>query len=206
MSSQRFKSLLLFGPPGVGKGTQGALLSAMPGFVHLATGDIFRSLDRNSALGQEFLKYSTQGLLVPDELTMRLWREYVDSLIEHEHYDPTTEALILDGIPRSTHQAEAIKEHIDVLGIISLVCPDLDLIVERLKKRAIEQDRPDDADEAVIRQRFEVFAAQTQPVLQSFDAALIHEINAVQRPANVLQDILDAILPCVEGQFEDAMG
>jgi adenylate kinase len=205
MSTDRFKSLLLFGPPGIGKGTQGALLGAIPGFKHLATGDIFRRLDRNSALGQEFLKYSTKGLLVPDELTMRLWREYVDSLIEHDQYNPATEVLVLDGIPRSRVQAKAIIEHIDVLGIIALTCPDLDVIVKRLGRRAIQQGRPDDADEAVIRRRFGVFADQTTPVLEYFDDDLIHEINAVQRPANVLRDVLAVILPYVDGEFKDAL-
>ena len=69
----KLKAILLFGQPGVGKGTQGAILGKVPGFCHLATGDMFRGLDRESELGREFLKYSNQGLLVPDEPWQRSW-------------------------------------------------------------------------------------------------------------------------------------
>ena len=88
MMSTRYPSILLFGPPGVGKGTQGQILGSIPGFFHLATGDMFRSLDKESEIGMEFTRYSSQGLLVPDFLTVRLWRQHVEQLIARELYNP----------------------------------------------------------------------------------------------------------------------
>ena len=115
--ADRYRTILMFGAPGVGKGTQGALLGAVPGFYHLATGDIFRSLDTESELGGEFIKYSTQGLLVPDDLTMRIWQQYVDDQIETGQYGPDRDLLILDGMPRTLAQVQAIADRADVLGI-----------------------------------------------------------------------------------------
>ena len=72
-----FRTVILFGPPGSGKGTQGKILGAMPAYFHCACGDVFRSLDPASEMGQEFAKYSKSGSLVPDELTVRLWRQAI---------------------------------------------------------------------------------------------------------------------------------
>ena len=72
---QKFKTILLFGTPGAGKGTQGKILGKVPGFFHLACGDVFRSLDMGSDLGKQFIAYSSRGELVPDELTIELWRQ-----------------------------------------------------------------------------------------------------------------------------------
>ena len=68
-----YRTVLLFGPPGSGKGTQGKILGAMPAFFHCACGDVFRSLDPKSEMGVEFANYSKAGSLVPDELTVKLW-------------------------------------------------------------------------------------------------------------------------------------
>ena len=75
--SIRYRSILIFGGPGSGKGTQGVVLGRMPNLVHLAMGDIFRGLDKESDIGKEFLSYSTKGMLVPDELTVRVFRHHV---------------------------------------------------------------------------------------------------------------------------------
>ena len=115
---EKYPSILLFGPPGVGKGTQGQMLGSIPGFFHLATGDMFRSLDKESEIGMEFTRYSSQGLLVPDFLTVRLWRQHVDQLIARELYNPTSDILLLDGIPRSVPQAESMNEHVNPIVIM----------------------------------------------------------------------------------------
>ena len=193
----RYPSILLFGPPGVGKGTQGQILGSVPGFFHLATGDMFRSLDKESEIGMEFTRYSSQGLLVPDSLTVRLWRQHVEQLISRELYDPSTDVLLLDGIPRSKPQAEAMQDHIDPFMIIHLVCENLDEMVRRMKNRATEQGRPDDANESVIRKRFEVFEEQTAPVLACYDESIVENIDALGTPAEVLQRVLNAVVPAV---------
>ena len=71
----RYKTVLLFGAPGAGKGTQGKILGQIPGFFHLACGDVFRSLDTTSDLGSKFLDFSSRGELVPDEVTIEMWRQ-----------------------------------------------------------------------------------------------------------------------------------
>ncbi|MCH2153569.1 MAG: nucleoside monophosphate kinase [Phycisphaerales bacterium] len=204
--AHNLQSVLLFGQPGVGKGTQGAIIGSIPGFVHLATGDMFRGLDRDSELGQEFIKYSTQGLLVPDELTCRLWQQYVQGLIDTNQYRPNSDVLLLDGIPRSVSQAKLLESHIDVLRVIHLVCPDTDALVERMKKRADKQGRPDDADEDVIRRRLQVYHDETQPVLAHYDPAKIVKIDAIGLPGEILQKILNSIIPVARDVIQNPLG
>ncbi|MEE2912592.1 MAG: nucleoside monophosphate kinase [Planctomycetota bacterium] len=193
----RYPSILLFGPPGVGKGTQGQILGSIPGFFHLATGDMFRSLDKESEIGMEFARYSSQGLLVPDSLTVRLWNQHVEQLMSRELYNRNTDILLLDGIPRSEPQAEAMREHIEPLLIVHLVCENLDEMVTRMKKRATEQGRPDDANESVIRKRFEVYEEQTAPGLACYSQSIIANIDALGTPAEVLQRVLNAVVPII---------
>ncbi len=193
----KFKAVLLFGEPGCGKGTQGAVLGGFPHVRHLAMGDIFRAMDKESDIGQEFLSYSTKGLLVPDELTVRVWRSHVDGLVSGGHLDPSHHTLLLDGIPRTIEQVGLMKAHIDVVRILHLVIRDRDVLVGRLKGRALKGNRPDDADEGVIRARLRVYDESTAPVLSSFDASVVVEINADQSPFAVLRDIAGHMASCL---------
>ncbi len=204
--TDRLRTVLLFGPPGAGKGTQGKLLGAIPGFVHMASGDIFRTLDRESRLGKKFLQYSSQGLLVPDEMTIEVWRDYVDRQIETQVYRPAFDLLVLDGIPRNVAQAGVMARHIQVLRVVHLRPPGIDEMVERLKGRALKEGRHDDADEAVIRRRFEVYEKETSPLLAYYDADMICDISALGSPAEVLQKILDAIVPIYSAHFANPLG
>jgi len=204
--SDKLKTVLLFGQPGVGKGTQGKILGSVRGFVHLATGDMFRGLDRESALGKEFLKYSTQGLLVPDELTCLFWQQYVQGLIDTNQYKPDSDLLLLDGIPRSVEQIKILEEHIEVLRVIHLICDDQEALVKRMKKRADQQGRPDDADEDVIRRRFKVYYEETRPVLEYFDQSRVSEIHAIGLPGQILQKILNEIMPEAKDAIRNPFG
>ncbi len=197
---------LLFGQPGVGKGTQGEVLGRIPGLVHLATGDMFRGLDRDSELGQEFLKYSSQGLLVPDELTCRLWKQYVQGLIDTNAYRPQMDLLLLDGIPRSLGQAQTLDQHIDVLQIVHLVCSDEDRLVRRIQRRAEKQGRHDDADESVIRRRLNVYEQETRPVLDHYDASVVQDVDATGLPMQVTQRVLNTLIPAVENRLANPLG
>ena len=105
----KYRCVLLFGAPGVGKGTQGKLLGRIPGFVHMASGDIFRSLDKSSELGRKFLQYSTQGLLVPDDVTIEVWKDHVGRQVAEGTYRPDRDLLVLDGIPRSVEQCRSLE-------------------------------------------------------------------------------------------------
>ena len=197
---------LLFGQPGVGKGTQGEVLGRIPGLVHLATGDMFRGLDRDSELGKEFLKYSSQGLLVPDDLTCRLWQQYVQGLIDTNAYRPQMDLLLLDGVPRSLGQAAALDQQIDVLQIVHLVCPDEDQLVRRIQRRAEKQGRHDDADETVIRRRLQVYEEETRPVLEHYDASIVQDVDATGLPMQVTRRVLNTLIPAVESRLANPLG
>ena len=164
--STTYKSALLFGAPGSGKGTQGRILGSIPGFYHSSCGEVFRRLNPESELGRIFFDYSSRGELVPDEVTVRMWAE---SLHAHEvlgDFKPKSDLLILDGIPRTVEQARLMEQHIDVLAVIYLVCDNREEMIRRLRRRALKENRPDDADEKVIRKRWEVYEQETAQVLE----------------------------------------
>jgi adenylate kinase len=188
-----FRTVILFGPPGSGKGTQGKILGAMPGYFHCACGDVFRSLDPNSDMGKEFAKYSKTGSLVPDELTVRLWRQAIAEKVESAQYKPEKQMLLLDGIPRTLEQAHLLAGDLDVRAVINLYCNDVEQIVSRLSRRAKLENRADDTDIDVIRHRIDVYEEQTQPLLAYYTMGKIYRVNATRPPEAVTQDILGGI-------------
>jgi adenylate kinase len=202
----KYRCVLLFGAPGVGKGTQGKLLGRIPGFVHMASGDIFRSLDKSSALGKKFLEYSTKGLLVPDDVTIEVWQDHVSRQVAEGDYRPDLDLLVLDGIPRSVEQCRSLDMHIEVLRVVHLAAPSVDEMVGRLKARAQKEGRQDDADESVIRRRFEVYDAETAPILGYYDSSLVSEVVAVGLPAEILMNVLGAIVPVYRDGFGNPLG
>lgn len=194
MSSQScYQTVLLFGGPGSGKGTQGQVLGAFPHFVHISSGDIFRSLSPQSTIGQEFRSYSTKGLLVPDDLTVRVWLRYMDGLEKLERFVPDYHVLISDGIPRTVEQADRLAAHLNVLRIVYFHM-DKARLVERLKGRALKENRVDDAKEEVIAKRIEVYEAATRPVLQKYPASKIVQINADQPVLAVARDVFQSLI------------
>ena len=89
---------------------------------------------------------------------------------------------------------------------IHLVCVDMEEVVQRMKRRAEIQNRPDDADESVIRRRFEVYAQETQPVLGHYDTSLVHDVTAVGNPGDILLNILEKVIPAIKGHFGNPLG
>lgn len=203
--TDKYRTVLLFGAPGAGKGTQGKVLGHIPGFHHFSSGDMFRNLDPHCDLGRTFLSYSTRGDLVPDELTVELWKQNMEAQHTLSLYRPNTDLLVLDGIPRSVRQTELMDEHIRVLGIIMLEAADPQQMLTRLRRRAQREGRPDDGKESVIRRRLEVFAQETEPVLAHYPKELIHRVDAIGSPARVLERILDILAPIQESSFPNAL-
>ena len=185
-----FKSILLFGAPGSGKGTQGRILGSVPGLVHVSCGDVFRELRVSSPLGRVFLDYSSRGSLVPDSFTVQLWNDYIDNLGRVGRFDPASDALLLDGIPRNVAQARLMDEHIDVRRVYYLDCEDRDKMVMRLKRRALHENRLDDASDEVIQNRLYVYEAETAPVLEHYSRDKIMRIDTGRTPVEVLADIV----------------
>ena len=203
MAKQKlFSSILLFGPPGVGKGTQGKILGSVPGFFHLSVGDVFRSIDIGSPDGREVCEYTSKGKLVPDELTVKIWKKALNAYVALSWYKPREDLLVLDGIPRNVAQTEIIKDTIDIRHVIHLTCNDVEDMIHRLRRRAIRENRADDANEDVIRHRLEVYREQTEPVLDCYSADITSNVEAVGSPARVLRDILNAVIPVQNEHFQ----
>jgi adenylate kinase len=198
MAQPRYQTVLLFGVPGAGKGTQGKILGQIPGFFHLSSGEVFRSLDVNSADGREVYRYSSKGMLVPDEITIRIWRQYVDAQKALCRFKPAEDLLVLDGIPRSRRQAELLDAHVDVRRIVYLACSDLEAMMNRIRRRAIFENRADDAQEEIIRRRFAVYEQETRPVLEFYPPELVSEVDAIGTPAQVLMKVLEHVVPVQE--------
>lgn len=186
-------AFIILGAPGSGKGTQGQILGRVPRFVHCACGDVFRSLDTRTALGKQFVDYSSRGELVPDELTIELWKAQIDNLSDSHVYKPDIDFLILDGIPRNVRQAEILSRYLDVHQVFHLSCPNRDELARRMRKRALKDNRIDDASDKVIDQRIATYEAETKPILDFYPDDRITTIDATQPPVKVLAEMIHCI-------------
>lgn len=161
-------NLILFGPPGSGKGTQAAKLVEKYELLHISTGDLFRyEMGNNTPLGQEAKSYIEKGELVPDEVTVGMLRNKVEANLDVEGY-------IFDGFPRTIPQADALDNLLaengnEVSLLLMLDVPD-DELVKRLLLRGETSGRADDTDESIIRNRIEVYKSETTPVFDYYAA------------------------------------
>ena len=202
--ANRYPTVLLFGAPGVGKGTQGNILGSIPGLFHLSCGDMFRMLDVYSELGRTFYEYSSRGELVPDDITVQFWQQNIHARTVLGLYKPKTDLLILDGIPRNLNQAQRTEKHIQILKVIHLVCRDENAMIQRIRQRALKENRIDDAKEDIIRRRWDIYRTDTQPVLEHYSERLVAKVNAVASHVEVLSDILQIIIPVVNQHFSSS--
>lgn len=194
----KHKCILIFGAPGSGKGTQGNILGQIPRFYHMACGDVFRQLDTRTKIGQEFVKYSSKGKLVPDSVTVELWHAALQSRVDSHAYKPDIDFLVLDGIPRNVEQARIMEAYIDVVKVFHLSCPNRDELATRLRKRALKDNRLDDASDEVIEKRIRTYEGETKPVLDFYTPVRVSEIDATRQPIEVAHKVLGEIMQIPE--------
>lgn len=189
-------NLVLFGPPGSGKGTQAAYLIEKYQLVHISTGDLFRyEMGNNTPLGLEAKAYMAKGELVPDSITIGMLRNKVEK-------HPDANGFIFDGFPRTIPQAEALDALLksmgtEVSGLIALEVDDAE-IVDRILKRGQTSGRSDDNDEATVRKRISVYKSETAPVFDYYanqgKSMNINGLGTIEEIADRLSAAVDALL------------
>ena len=159
-------NIILFGPPGAGKGTQSAKIIEKYSLIHIATGDLFRKhLKEGTPLGNLAKEYMAKGNLVPDQLVI----DMVDDKIRTSE---NTSGIIFDGFPRTIPQADALDKLLETKGapikvLIELVVPE-DELRKRLAERALKENRPDDAKSDVIEHRISLYRSETFTVAEHY--------------------------------------
>ena len=187
-------NLVLFGPPGAGKGTQSEKIIASYGLTHLSTGDLFRKhLGEGTELGKLAKGYMDQGHLVPDAVVIQM--------VEHKISTSTdSKGFIFDGFPRTTAQAEALdvmlqKNGMHISGMIALDVPQA-ILKERILERGKTSGRVDDQEEEKINTRIQVYLDETLPVASYYEKqGKFHQINGVGQ----IEDIFNQITAVIDG-------
>ena len=187
-------NLLVLGPQGSGKGTQAKRISAAHGIPHVSTGDMFRAaIAAGTELGRRVEPILASGDLVPDDLTVALIRE---RLSEQDARD----GFVLDGFPRNLAQAEALDAMLAEIGrgLDAVLFFDLsdELAVERIRGRALDEDRDDDTPEAIGR-RLAIYHEQTEPVVERYRATgklvPLHAARSIEEVSTEIEAALDLL-------------
>lgn len=193
--TQHMTNLVLFGPPGAGKGTQANFLKEKYNLVHISTGDVFRyNIKNKTALGMLAKSYIDKGALVPDQVT-------IDMLNAEVEKNADANGFIFDGFPRTNAQAEALDKLMDekdsqINAMIALEVDD-EVLVKRLLKRGETSGRADDADEAVIRNRIKVYYDETA-ILKDYYSAQdkyfgVDGVGSIEEITERLSKVIDTL-------------
>jgi adenylate kinase len=172
----------------------------MPGFYHVSTGDMFRSLNVESKLGQRVSAVIRRGELVPDEIVFDMWQEHMKTATRAGKFRAPKDVLVLDGFPRTPRQAEMLGRVARVRLILRLDCADHEVLIARLHRRAVLEGRADDANEEVIRRRFEIYLRQIQQTLVYYPPELMANVEVSAPPVRILAAIGNALEKCLTSE------
>lgn len=190
-------NIVLFGPPGAGKGTQSEKLIERYGLVHLATGDLLRSeIEKGSVLGQKAKSLMDKGELVPDEVVIGMIRSRIEE-------NPTARGFIFDGFPRTKEQAEALDQLLEEkgTGITMMLALEVDEeeLLHRLLKRGEDSGRSDDQDESTIRNRIQEYEKKTAPLKEYYRGqGKFHSIDGI----GSIEEIFERVCASVDEEVE----
>ena len=137
-----------------------------------------------------FVEYSSRGQLVPDEPTIELWQQYALGLVATGRLHPAQDTLVLDGIPRNVAQARRLQKFVKVAAVFYLCSANFNNLVKRMQRRALKDNRLDDANIDVIRARLKTYEQETKPVLSFYGAEIVHRINTDGTPTQTFAKIL----------------
>jgi adenylate kinase len=189
-------NILLLGPQGSGKGTQAKKISATYGIPHVSSGDLYRdAIARGTDLGKQVEPLLASGTLVPDEITIPLIRDRLSR-------GDTVPGFILDGYPRNLRQAEALDEMLEEVDrsldvVLAFYVPDRQQLVDRMLKRAAEENRPDDTPEVIAR-RLETYERDTEPLIEHYrttrgNVVGIHADRTIDAVFREIEQTLNAV-------------
>jgi len=189
-------NIVVVGPQGSGKGTQAKKLASTYGIAHIASGDLYReAIARGSELGEQVAPLLAAGQLVPDEITIPLIRDRLDR-------GDTLPGFILDGYPRNLAQAEALDEMLNDVGrsidvVFEFQVPDRQQLIDRMLKRAAEENRPDDTLE-VIQRRLDTYDRETAPLVEYYrttrgNVVGIHADRSIDEVFHEIEQSLSAL-------------
>lgn len=194
-------NLVLFGPPGAGKGTQSQLLIDKYKLIHLSTGDLLRNeISNGTPLGIEAKKIMDEGQLVPDEVVIGMISNILDKRED-------AKGFIFDGFPRTVAQAEALDNLLEsrkesISRMIALIV-DEDELEKRLLSRGKESGRPDDANQEIIRKRIQEYKSKTTPVANYYNnQGKLQSIKGVGSIQEIAESI-DAVIGSYQTQLKD---
>lgn len=189
MAHRTLRTIVVIGPPGAGKETIGRAIGQLPGYYFSSVGEALRSVDPDSDRGREINKYVRTGDLVPEPLALETWRSAMEHAIAMQRFAPEEDLLILDGLPRTVHQASEIEADLQIEAVFAFQCGNEEELTRRILGRHAE--REDDARRNVIAHRFTVYREQTEPLLKHYPNDLQVEIDAGAPPLEVLAQVVD---------------
>ncbi|WP_246485701.1 nucleoside monophosphate kinase [Chlamydiifrater phoenicopteri] len=191
--SELFSTILLFGPPGVGKDLLGNFLSQSGSQCYVSMGDVFRCYSPESPIRRMFHRYAVSGALIPDEIVINVWQYYVQGLIATGKYLPERQDLLLSGVPRTLGQCQLLESFTRVRHVIVLEAFDESELLARTQKLAHTRGLIGEVGLDVLKRRLESYYKDIEELIAFYPKHKVSRIQAEQKPFEVLRDVLSRL-------------